>query len=369
MKLAILIHGGVDRSGVERVIPAIVWLLERLARRHEVHVFAFNQEAKPADWELFGAHVHNVGSTPGWRRRLFGGVVAEHNVSPFQCIHACFGWGGTYGALLAKRLRIPMLFHLAGGEPVRLADISFGMRSTVRGRLQLRLALKGATRVSVATAFMQRITAPLGVHAELVSLGVALDRWPPRSPRPRDSHAPAFLLHVGDVRPVKDQAMLLAAANHLREAGIPFELHMAGVDTMNGALHGSADALALGDALHWHAVLDRYALRALMDRADLLLVSSRHEAGPLVVLEAAVAGVPTVGTAVGHIADWANGAAVAVPVGDAPALARETAALLADEPRRLALAREAQRRALLVDADYTAATFERIYAKMISRSP
>jgi glycosyltransferase involved in cell wall biosynthesis len=101
-----------------------------------------------------------------------------------------------------------------------------------------------------------------------------------------------------------------------------------------------------------------------MERADILLMSSRHEAEPLVVLEAAVVGVPTVGTNVGHVADWAPDAAVAVAVGDADALARETMALVADEPRRLAIAREAQRRAIAIDADNTAATFERIYREM-----
>jgi glycosyltransferase involved in cell wall biosynthesis len=101
-----------------------------------------------------------------------------------------------------------------------------------------------------------------------------------------------------------------------------------------------------------------------MKRADILLMSSRHEAGPLVVLEAAVVGVPTVGTNVGQVADWAPRAAVAVSVGDAETLARETMALIADEPRRLSIAREAQRRAIAIDADFTAAAFERIYSEM-----
>ena len=58
MKLALLMPGGVDRSGEHRVIHAFLWLLERLARRHEVHVFALNQEPEPAEWDLLGAHVH-----------------------------------------------------------------------------------------------------------------------------------------------------------------------------------------------------------------------------------------------------------------------------------------------------------------------
>ena len=46
-------------------------------------------------------------------------------------------------------------------------------------------------------------------------------------------------------------------------------------------------------------------------------------------------GVPTVGTAVGQIADWAPQAALAAPVGDAGMLARHVAALLGDEELRL----------------------------------
>ena len=45
-------------------------------------------------------------------------------------------------------------------------------------------------------------------------------------------------------------------------------------------------------------------------------------------------------------------------------MARETAALLGDDARRLSLAREAQRRAVAEDADETARRFERIYEEI-----
>ena len=64
-----------------------------------------------------------------------------------------------------------------------------------------------------------------------VVLGVALDRWPVRTPRDRDLRRPVRLLHVSDVRPVKDHSTLLEAARLLRERGRPFELHLAGFDT------------------------------------------------------------------------------------------------------------------------------------------
>jgi glycosyltransferase involved in cell wall biosynthesis len=367
MKLAILVHGGVDRTGETRVIPVILWLLERLARRHDVHVFAFNQEPQPASWELLGARVRNVGPGKGWRRRLAAAFAAEHRVSRFELIHGIFAWGGTYGALLGWRHRVPVLFHPSGAELVALPDIAYGMRCTARGRLELRVATAGARKISVATAYMEALAAALGLHAERVPLGVALDRWPPCVPRPRQPSQPVRLVHVGDVRPVKDQATLLSAAGSLHRAGLDFHLDMVGLDTMGGAIQRSPCAQTVASHVRWHGVLGRGELRGLMERADVLLMSSRHEAEPLVVLEAAVLGVPTIGTNVGHVADWAPDAAVAVAVGDAEGLARETLALAADEPRRLTLAREAQRRAIAIDADYTAAAFERIYQEMLRR--
>jgi len=98
-----------------------------------------------------------------------------------------------------------------------------------------------------------------------------------------------------------------------------------------------------------------------------MVVSSRHEAGPVAMLEAAAVGVPTVGTAVGHVRDWAPDAAVAVPVGDAAALAGAIAELLRDDARRLAIARRAQELALREDADWTCARIEELYAELVPR--
>jgi glycosyltransferase involved in cell wall biosynthesis len=109
-------------------------------------------------------------------------------------------------------------------------------------------------------------------------------------------------------------------------------------------------------------------LRPIVESADLLVMSSRHEAGPFVLLEAAVAGVPTVGTTVGHIAEWAPSAALAVPVGNPERLADAIHTLLADESLRLRVARAAQCRALSEDADYTARTFEALYQRLTGGS-
>lgn len=366
MKVAVVTPGGVDESGTERVIPAFLWLIERLARRHDVHVFALSQEPRPRDWPLLGATVHNVGTVGASRLRFQRLFAREHRAAPFDLVHALFGGSALHAIPAAALRRLPVLTHLTGGELVRLPEIGYGAQLSRRGRIQTRLIAAGSTRITVGTPHMRRLAESLGIASELVPLGVALDHWPPCAPRVRDATRPARLLHVADLRPVKDQPMLLRATALVRASGVPFELHIAGFDTTNGATRQSAAARAVDDVVHWHGLLGREPLRRLMQESDLLLHTSRHEAGPMAVLEAALAGVPTVGTDVGHVNEWAPDAAVAVPVGDARALADAVASLLADEPRRISLARGAQARTIAIDADYTAASFERLYAEVLA---
>ncbi|HEX7120125.1 MAG TPA: glycosyltransferase family 4 protein [Longimicrobiales bacterium] len=364
MKIALVVPGGVDRSGTHRVIPCLLWLIERLARAHEVHVFALRQEPRPSRYPLLGAEVHNCGGRPR-RLRAVAAMLAEHRRSPFDALHAVWGPGpGVVAAAVGRVVRRPVLTHLTGGDLASIPDIDFGARRRWQGRAWLRLAVAGAARVTVPSHAMQRSAAALGIAAERVPYGVALDRWPPRAPRSRRPDEPARLLHVASLNRVKDQGMLLRAARALRDAGTAFRLDIVGEDTLGGSVQRMATALGLDDVVTFHGFLPHARLRPMVEAADLVLVSSRHEADPIVLLEAAVAGVPTVGTAVGHLADWAPDAAVAVPIGDAAALARETAALLADEPRRMRIAAAAQARALAEDADWTARRINEILEEM-----
>jgi len=366
MKLALFVPGGVDRSGVDRVVPALLWQVERLARRHTVHIFALRQEADPGHWNLLGANVHNIGTGNGRRRRLLSWFNAEHKREPFDVMHAFWAGAVMYPVIATVWRRVPFVVHLAGGELVALRDIGYGGSCSWKGRTLLRATLDAADRVSVASGYMQQLAHVRGCEADHIPLGVALDQWPVLAPRERDMSSPARLLHIADLRPVKDQALLLYAAAQLRRDGIPFHLDIAGYDTMNGEMQALAARLGLETYIRWHGLLRRDALRTLVESADVLLVTSRHDAGPLVVLEAAIAGVPTVGTAIGHIADWSPGAAVSVPGNSDTAFASAVTQLLSDETRRLALAREAQRRAVEIDADFTAARFERVYRDVTS---
>jgi glycosyltransferase involved in cell wall biosynthesis len=363
MKLALVVPGGVDRSGEARVIPAILALAGRLARRHEVHVYALRQEASPGEWMLAGARVHNIGDG-ATRLRAIRAIRAEHRRARFDAIHAIFSGDCSLVAVAAARsLRVPGLVHIAGGELVALPDIGYGGRRRWASRMREAVVLRAADAVTAASAPILASLRELGIEARRVPLGVDLDAWPAAPPRRRPD-GPARLLHVASLNRVKDQPTLLRALAILAESGHAFTADFVGVDTLGGEIQGLATQLGLGRHVRFRGFMTQRELRPLFAGADLLVIASRHEAGPLVALEAAVAGVPTVGTAVGHLLEWAPGAAATAPVGDATALAGAIARVLGDESLRLAMATAAQRIALAEDADRTAQAFEALYREV-----
>lgn len=364
MKIAVIVPGGVDRSGELRVIPAFIALIERLARQHEVHVFALRQESRPGTWQLAGATIHNAGDR-GAVVRTLNQLRAEHRRAPFALVQSLFsGTPGLVACIGAFRLGIPFVVHVAGGELECQRQIGYGGRRSWLGRCRERLVLRRAALVSAASEPMIRSLQRLGIDALRIPLGVDLARWQPRAPEAREPQAVARLIHVGSLNRVKDQSTLLRALALLAAAGQEFHLDVVGDDTLGGEIQRLCQELDLGARVSFHGFLPQAELRALMARANICVMASRHEAGPVAVLEAATLGIPTVGTRVGHIAEWAPDAALAVPAGDAAALASALAALFADESQRRALGRASLQRAVEQDADYTARAFESAYERL-----
>ncbi len=125
MKVAIIVPGGVDRSGTHRVIPVLLWLIERLAREHDLHVFALYQEPVASRYDLLGASVHTIDRRTT-KLGAFRAILAEHRRRPFDVFHAFWATpGGALAAVVGKLLFRPVLLHLAGGELVALPTIDY----------------------------------------------------------------------------------------------------------------------------------------------------------------------------------------------------------------------------------------------------
>jgi glycosyltransferase involved in cell wall biosynthesis len=364
MRIALVVPGGVDRSGEYRVIPALLALIERLSHHHDVQVIALTQEPQAAEWDLAGAHIHNIGVHRTGLRALLT-IYKMHRRSPFDLVQAIWcGSAGLVAAIMGKVLGIPSLIHVAGGELVSLPEIGYGGAQTRKGSLREALVLRQVSAVTAASTPVIDALAKLRITAHRIPLGVDLAAWPPRHPVRRDASRPARLIHIASLNRVKDQSTLLRALAVLMKSGTRFEMNIVGEDTLHGEIQALCAQLNLSNVVRFRGFRTQRQLRPLVEAADLLVLSSRHETGPLVALEAAVAGVPTVGTQVGHVTEWAPLAAASVAVGDWAGLAAAIRRLLEDEDLRMSIAHEAFRRAMREDADYTAQRFGSLYAQL-----
>ena len=368
MRIGLVVAGGVDRSGRERVTPSLLWLVERLARRHDVHVFALHYYPEPCSYPLLGATVHDIGRVGELRgirrsiqRRRLATAIAAHG--PFDVLHAYQGMPAAVAAPIGKRLGVPVIVTLDSGELTSIDDIAYGLQRRWFDRRAVAAAVRAAARITIATAFMARLL-PDGsgrAPAAVIPIGVDAACFPPAA---RAEGPPWRLLRVGSINPVKDTPTLLRTLECLIQRGLDVHLDIAGEDTMDGRMEALAHALQLDSRVTFHGFQPTDQLAAFYARAHLHVVSSRHEAAGVVVLEAAAAGVATVGTAVGYVADWHPDRALAVPVQDPDALAAAISDLIQNPARRARLAAAAREWTLAHDADWTAQQFERIYSEV-----
>jgi glycosyltransferase involved in cell wall biosynthesis len=374
MRVALIIPAGVGRDGVHLVIPAILDLIGELAARHKLLVVALDQEPDPAIYNLRGAQVVCLGISPGrlgFARRLSRLMGALRPLRP-EVIHTLwFGATSSMGLLAGHALSAPVVTSLGGGELVGLPQIGYGGQLNARSRLHTSLALRAARAVTAGSSYALAPILRPRPDAHLVPLGAA------SAPAPvaRPAGPPWRLLHVASINRVKGPELLLRALAIARDklrqrtgCAEPLLLDWLGQDVLGGVAQALANELGLGQAVRFHGWCPHAEALNLCRQAHLYLQASYHESQGVAVCEAAAAGVPTVGTAVGLVAELAPQAAVATPVGDAAALGRAIVAALANPRHREDLGHAAQAWAANHDAAWTAGRFTEIYQGIVDDS-
>jgi glycosyltransferase involved in cell wall biosynthesis len=375
MRIAIVVPGGVGADGIHEVIPALLSLVARLAVRHEVVVIATDQVASPPAYELGGARILALGRHgrgPIGRLRLARRLWTSLRDFRPDLIHAIWlGPGTTLATLAGWRLGRPVVASIGGGELISLPRIRYGGARSWPGRWQARFALR---RAAAVTAGSRSALAPVGsvrVDGRWLPLGAERIEEANLKVRTRSPDDPIRLIVVASVNRVKGPEVVVGAlARALPALDRQAHLEWIGEDTLRASSAALATALGLGEAVTFRGFRPHHQVLAALGRADIFIQGSHHESQGVAVLEAAMAGVPTVGTSVGLVAELAAldpPAAVAVPVGNPVALADAIVELALDDVRRGQLGGAAREWALDHDADWTAASFEALYAGVTAR--
>jgi glycosyltransferase involved in cell wall biosynthesis len=365
MNICLVVAGGVDQSARERSIPVLLALIELLSARHSVRVIALYQQEKPCRYELLGAEVVCLGRLQRPLRRLerwwhwqqARGLLSD---GPPDVIHA-FGLGppATLARWLSKQ-QIPLVASLWGGEVVALPQIGYGGWLRPSSRLEAALNLRSAKALTAGSEFARRMIARWRPDARMVPLGPDARLF---NVLPRQAGPPWRLLHVGDINWVKHQRVLLEALKQL-EGHLDYTLDWVGVDTLSGRMQALAKALGIEGRIRFYGHQPWEQVVQLHQQAHLLLQSSLYESQGVAVMEAALAGVPTVGSGVGLVSDLDPQAARAVVPDDPQALAQGILDLIRDPKRLLQMGQAARAWAQGHDAAWTARAFEQIYAEV-----
>ena len=377
MRLAMVVTGGLHPGGREQVVPSLLALFSRLARRHEVHAFALRHLPRATTYNLRGFIVHDLGrpSAPlGLGRWAQARALrrALKAAGPFDLVHGF--WGDPAGLLAARagrRFGIPAVVTCDSGEFVSRPEIDYGSQRSARGRSAIAEACRLASYVHVCTTYMKDLAGQHGVPAAVIPIGTTTPgsivegeqtRNEPGVFAPRTKSEPGILriLQVASLSRVKNQRLAIDAVAILAKS-LRVHLDLIGEDTLGGELQAHAVTLGLANRITFHGFVPHAELPSHFTRADVYLQTSLHEAAGVSVLEAASFGVPVVGTRVGYIADWAPGSAAAVDGRTPGAFAAAIESGARDAVGQQMRAASAHRWATTHDADWTAAQVESMY--------
>ncbi|MBQ8105012.1 MAG: glycosyltransferase family 4 protein [Afipia sp.] len=106
------------------------------------------------------------------------------------------------------------------------------------------------------------------------------------------------IVYVGEFREIKGADLLIQAVARLRADGKPVTLTLAGDGEETEALKALVSRLNIGDAVRF---IGHVRARFGFSKGKLLVVPSRGDSMPYVVIEAAAAGIPMVAASVGGI--------------------------------------------------------------------
>ena len=331
-----IITPGYSQHEDEWAIPVLRHLVRRLSERHELTVFTLRYPPRPATYSVDGVKVVALGggTVGGFGRfplyRQAGKVVCS--AEPFDLLHAF--WAdepGFVAVRAARRLQLPAVVSVFGGELVNMPDIAYGGAVSRVNRVLTRYALR---RASVVTAGSQYV----GWMAEAVAPNARIVQWSqgvnaPPTVQPNNT---GNLLHVGALTPIKDQKMLLDAFARIVTALPDVQLTIVGDGRLRGELERYAGELGIARRVAFLGRVPHEQMGAAYRSADLLLLTSRHESQGMVLLEAIAHGCAVTGTRVGLVPELAPAELTADPR-DAAALARSAIRLLTNEHERRAL--------------------------------
>jgi glycosyltransferase involved in cell wall biosynthesis len=234
-------------------------------------------------WQLLRPLVWERGASPARRIRALGhtvmGVALAEQLAPLEVehIHAHHGYFASWMALTAARLLgIGFSFTLYGSDLLQRADL---LSAKLRA-CQFCVTVSDYNRQYILRNY------PSMPQEKIVVRRLGVDRvvpWPAPTAEPDHRFC---LLSVGRLHPVKDHPFLIQACAELRDQGLDFLCWIVGEGPERPALERAIVARGLQGQVRLIGHVPRAALLSYYRHADLVVMTSKSEGIPVVLMEA-----------------------------------------------------------------------------------
>lgn len=263
---------------------------------------------------------HNVERWVGIVRSMFRDYVKRHGKPDVLHAH-CAKWAGYTAMLIGEEYGIPYVIteHL----PLMLLEQEFGKAPSDAWQIPLlkQAYERAACVIPVSEELVDDIACYYGkgYRWQYVSNTIDTGFFHYQRREPKEGRAFRFCC-LADYYYRKGYDVLFEAMRQLQQSGVSIELHIAGLFTDSRACRTAIENLGLKDVT-CYGRLDKKGVRDLLYRADALVLASRSEVQPLVLLEAMSTGIPVVSTECVPRCQRLSGCTI-VPIGDAEALSQ-----------------------------------------------
>jgi glycosyltransferase involved in cell wall biosynthesis len=317
---------------------------EQVARGHRVGLFADSSTGGARADEVFAelAPKLALGVTrvpmrrtpcPGDIPTLFC-LMRHISRSNADVLHGHGAKGGAYARLAITKKPAVRAYTPHGGSLLFDDNTLAGKTYLLTERmLMMRTDLFLFESIYSSEIFCRKIADP-GERTRVVHNGVSCEEFEPVTLQPDATD----LVFIGEFRPVKGIDVLIEAIAQLHRAGLLVTATLVGDGAERSSLIAQAEGLGLTQAIRFLPAMPARKAQAL---GRVMVVPSRAESLPYVVLEAAASAKPLIATRVGGIPEiYGPLTNTLIPPEDAPALAAAIAASLKDLEAAAAVARQ-----------------------------